>query len=187
MKKSLVASTLLAMLLAACSSTPTTAPVAEPAKPAAEAPKPAPAPAAAKPAAAKPNPFDPSNLTNANSLLSKRSVYFEYDKFEIQLDYWSLLEAHGRFLKANPDYRMLVQGNTDERGSREYNLALGQKRAEAVKENLKLIGAKDEQIEAVSLGEDKPRALGSNEEAWAENRRADILYRNSKDAADSFK
>lgn len=186
MKKSLVASTLLAMLLAACSSTPTTAPVAEPAKPAAEAPKPAPAPAA-KPAAAKPNPFDPSNLTNPNSLLSKRSVYFEYDKYEIQLDYWSLLEAHGRFLKANPDYRMLVQGNADERGSREYNLALGQKRAEAVKENLKLIGAKDEQVEAVSLGEDKPRALGSNEEAWAENRRADILYRNSKDAADSFK
>ncbi|KAF7598647.1 MAG: peptidoglycan-associated lipoprotein [Candidatus Dactylopiibacterium carminicum] len=186
MKKSLVITSLLALLLAACSSTPTTAPV-EPAKPAAAPAAPAPAKPAAAPAAAKPGPFDPSNLTNPNSLLSKRSVYFEFDKYDIQLDYWSLLEAHGRFLKANPDYRTLIQGNTDERGSREYNLALGQKRAEAVKENLKLIGATDAQIEAVSLGEDKPRALGKDEAAWAENRRADILYKNSKDSAADFK
>ncbi|MDR1849492.1 MAG: OmpA family protein, partial [Zoogloeaceae bacterium] len=83
---------------------------------------------------------------------------------------------HGNFLNANRQLKVLIQGNTDERGSHEYNLALGQKRAEAVRQMLLLLGVQEGQVEAVSLGEEKPRAEGHDEAAWAENRRSDILY-----------
>jgi peptidoglycan-associated lipoprotein len=88
----------------------------------------------------------------------------------------ALIEAHARFLVQNPQMNMLVQGNTDERGSREYNLALGQKRAEAVKKALLLLGAKEGQLESVSLGEEKPACAESTETCWAQNRRGDMLY-----------
>jgi peptidoglycan-associated lipoprotein len=119
---------------------------------------------------------DGSVLTNPNSILSKRSIYFEYDKFDIQDQYKPLVEAHARYLTGHPDRKILIQGNCDERGSREYNVALGQKRADAVKRALLLLGAKEGQIESVSLGEEKPKSLGHDEASWAENRRGDVLY-----------
>ena len=109
-------------------------------------------------------------------VLAQRSVYFDYDSFVIKDEFKSLVEAHARFLAANPKVRMLIQGNADERGSREYNLALGQKRAEALKKMLMLLGAREDQLEAVSLGEEKPKNAGHDEAAWAENRRDDMLY-----------
>lgn len=115
-------------------------------------------------------------LKDPKSILSRRSVYFDFDEFVIKNDFKPLVEAHGKFLAANPKMKMLIQGNADERGSREYNLALGQKRAEAVKKMLLLLGAKEEQVEAVSLGEEKPKNPGHDEAAWAENRRGDMLY-----------
>jgi peptidoglycan-associated lipoprotein len=118
----------------------------------------------------------PPELTDSRSLLSKRSIYFDYDKFDIKPEYRDLVAAHAKFLTGNRQFRMLIQGNTDERGSREYNLALGQKRADAVKKQLVLLGAREEQVESVSLGEEKPKNLGQNETAWAENRRGDMLY-----------
>jgi peptidoglycan-associated lipoprotein len=117
-----------------------------------------------------------SALKDPNNILSKRSVYYEFDKYDVKDEYKPLIEAHARYLRDNGGTRMLIQGNTDERGSREYNLALGQRRSEAVKRMLLLLGGREDQIEAVSLGEEKPRATGSNEEAWAQNRRSDMLY-----------
>lgn len=115
-------------------------------------------------------------LTDPKNILSKRSVYFDYDRFEIKPEYKDVVTAHAKFLGSHKDSRILVQGNTDERGSREYNLALGQKRADAVKKALTLLGAKEDQVESVSLGEEKPKNEGHDDAAWAENRRADVLY-----------
>lgn len=114
--------------------------------------------------------YDPKNV------LSKRSVYFDFDSYVIKDEYKPLVEAHAKFVRDHSDVKMLIQGNTDERGSREYNLALGQKRAEAVRRAMATLGAKDAQVEAVSLGEEKPKNAGHDESAWAENRRADITY-----------
>lgn len=116
-------------------------------------------------------------LTDPASTLSKRSVYFDLDQYVIKTEYQDLVSAHARWLKANQGYKMLIQGNTDERGSREYNLSLGQKRAEAVRKALTTLGVRDDQLESVSLGEEKPKNSGHDDSAWAENRRADMLYR----------
>ncbi len=115
-------------------------------------------------------------LKDPKSILSKRSIYFDFDKYDIKAEYKPLIEAHGKFLAGHPTLKMLIQGNADERGSREYNLALGQKRAEAAKKMLVLLGAKEDQVEAVSLGKEKPRCTESTEECWAQNRRDDMLY-----------
>lgn len=109
-------------------------------------------------------------------VLANRSVFFDYDSYVIKDEFKSLVEAHAKFLAANPKVKMLIQGNADERGSREYNLALGQKRAEALRKMLTLLGARDDQIEAVSLGEEKPRCSEANEGCWSQNRRDDMLY-----------
>jgi peptidoglycan-associated lipoprotein len=111
-----------------------------------------------------------------DSLLSKRSIYYELDQFVVRDEYRSLVEAHAKHLRDNPGIKMLIQGNADERGSREYNVGLGQRRAEGVKRMLLLLGAREEQIESVSLGEEKPRAEGHDESAWSQNRRSDLLY-----------
>lgn len=115
-------------------------------------------------------------LRDPNNILSKRSVYYDYDSFVVKNEYRPLVQAHAQYLRDNAGARVLLQGNADERGSREYNLALGQKRADSVKNAMTLSGAKDSQIEAVSLGEEKPRATGHDEASWAENRRTDIRY-----------
>jgi len=118
----------------------------------------------------------PPELTDPKSILSKRSVYFDYDKYDVKAEYKDLVTAHAKFLANNSKFKMLIQGNTDDRGSREYNLALGQKRSDAIKKMLTLLGAREEQVESVSLGEEKPKNEGQNEAAWTENRRGDMLY-----------
>lgn len=125
---------------------------------------------------APPEGSDLAALKDPKSVLFKRSVYFDYDSFAIRDESKALIDAHGRFLAGKPKLKMLVQGNADERGSREYNVALGQKRAEALRKALALLGVKDEQVEAVSLGKEKPACSEHEEACWAKNRRADILY-----------
>ena len=115
-------------------------------------------------------------LTDSSSILSKRSVYFDYDSSNVKTESVALIEAHGKYLAIHQERRVVIQGNTDERGGSEYNVALGQKRAEAVRGLLVIYGAKESQLEAVSFGKEKPRASGSNEAAWAENRRVDLAY-----------
>lgn len=107
---------------------------------------------------------------------SKNSVYFDYDSYVIRSDARSVIEAHANLLSQQPVRKVTIQGNADERGSREYNLALGQKRAEAVRRALRLQGANDVQIEAVSLGKEHPRCTTSTETCYAENRRGDFVY-----------
>ena len=115
-------------------------------------------------------------LNDPNSPLAKRSVYFDFDSYSVKQDYQGMLTEHAKYLGSNKGRKILIQGNTDERGTSEYNLALGQKRAEAVRRSLASMGVPDSQMEAVSLGEEKPKALGHDEASWAENRRADINY-----------
>jgi peptidoglycan-associated lipoprotein len=120
---------------------------------------------------------DPATaLKDPASVLSKRTILFEYDKFDIKDEYRPLVEAHAKYLRENPNARMLIQGNADERGSREYNVALGQRRSESVKKMLVLLGARDAQVESVSLGEEKPACGEHNEACWAKNRRGEMLY-----------
>ena len=108
--------------------------------------------------------------------LAKRSVYFDFDKYDVKDEYKPLIDAHSRYLNKDKQRKIVIQGNTDERGGREYNLALGQKRAEAVRRSMSLLGVSEQQMEAVSFGKEKPRATGHDEASWAENRRADIVY-----------
>jgi peptidoglycan-associated lipoprotein len=110
------------------------------------------------------------------SPLAKRSIYFDFDSYVVKDEYRSVLEAHAGYLMSKSDARLVLQGNADERGSREYNLALGQKRAEAVRKALGVLGVGNAQVEAISFGEEKPRNAGSNEAAYSENRRADLVY-----------
>jgi peptidoglycan-associated lipoprotein len=118
----------------------------------------------------------PSALKDPNNILSKRSIYYDYDKYDVKDEYKPLLQAHARFLSQNRNAKMLIQGNCDERGSREYNIALGQKRSDGVKKLLLLMGAQESQIESVSLGEEKPRCTAATEECYSQNRRSDMLY-----------
>jgi peptidoglycan-associated lipoprotein len=117
-----------------------------------------------------------SPLKDPNNILSKRSVYFEYDSFVVEDKYKAQIEAHARYMTANRSAKVTLQGNTDERGSREYNIALGQKRADAVKRAMTLQGVQEIAIETVSFGKEKPRRDGHDEASWAENRRVDIIY-----------
>jgi peptidoglycan-associated lipoprotein len=106
-----------------------------------------------------------------------RVVYFDYDSFEVRSEFTGALEANARYLKANPSRKVALEGHTDERGGREYNLALGQKRAEAVRRSLALLGVTESQMEPVSFGEEKPAALGADEASFAKNRRVELTYR----------
>ncbi|MET3133833.1 peptidoglycan-associated lipoprotein [Oxalobacteraceae bacterium GrIS 1.11] len=115
-------------------------------------------------------------LNDPQGVLAKRSVYFDFDSYVVREADKAVVENHSQYLNKKKDRKILIQGNTDERGGAEYNLALGQKRAEAVRKSLGALGVADSQMEAVSLGKEKPKASGSNEEAWAQNRRADIVY-----------
>jgi peptidoglycan-associated lipoprotein len=107
----------------------------------------------------------------------KRSVYYEFDNYDVKPEYRALVESHARWLRANPQARLTIEGNTDEWGSREYNVALGQRRAESVTKMMVLMGVKPQQIEAISFGKEKPRSTGHDETAWAENRRSDFAKR----------
>jgi peptidoglycan-associated lipoprotein len=115
-------------------------------------------------------------LRDPNNILSKRSVYFDFDSNAVKDEYRNLVQSHARYMNDKRDSRIRIEGNCDERGSREYNLALGQRRAEAVKKVMTVLGVQDNRIETVSFGEEKPAAQGHDEQAWAQNRRADIRY-----------
>jgi peptidoglycan-associated lipoprotein len=103
-------------------------------------------------------------------------VYFDFDSNVVKDEYRGLVQAHSRYIADHRTQHVRIEGNCDERGSREYNLALGQRRAEAVKKVMTVLGAPDSTIETVSYGEEKPAAMGHDESAWAQNRRADIKY-----------
>jgi peptidoglycan-associated lipoprotein len=172
-------SVFLAGALAACGTAPTKEqegaaveerkPVgAEPAQPKPEAG------VATKPLVEKPVAVNP--LKDPTNILSKRSIYFDFDSTLVKEEYKPIVAAHARYLQQNRGARARIEGNADERGSREYNLALGQRRADAVKQMMTLLGAAPTQIETVSFGEEKPRCTESNEACWAQNRRSDIVY-----------
>ena len=120
--------------------------------------------------------FGSQPWNDPKSPLFEKSVYFGFDEYTVQTKYQKMLSAHASYLKANPKQKIIIQGNTDDRGTAEYNLALGQRRSDAVRKSLNLMGVSDNQMEAVSFGKEKPKAEGDNEAAWAENRRADIVY-----------
>jgi len=168
--KKLMLSAILVSMLAACASTGTPEKAAVEEKGAA-AKAPVAETKAAQEGAVAVNP-----LKDPNNILSKRSVFFDFDSSAVKDEYKPMVEAHAKYLTQNGNTKMTVQGNTDERGSREYNIALGQRRADSVKKIMTLLGASDKQIETVSFGEEKPKAEGHDESAWAQNRRADIVY-----------
>ena len=118
----------------------------------------------------------PRELTDPKSILSKRSVYFDFDSSAVKGEYRPVVEAHAQYLKQNTARKAQIQGNTDARGSREYNLALGQRRSESVKQAMRVLGVPEAQLEAVSFGKEKPRATGTTAADYAENRRADVVY-----------
>jgi peptidoglycan-associated lipoprotein len=107
----------------------------------------------------------------------QRSVYYEFDKSDIKADQRGRIEANAKYLRDHPTAKATVEGNCDERGSREYNLALGQRRSEGVVKMMSLLGAHQSQMEAVSFGSEKPKTPGHDETSWSENRRSDIQYR----------
>jgi peptidoglycan-associated lipoprotein len=166
-------------ILAACSSTPTKEQDAAAVEDRGAAGSQQP-PAATGPSTTPLNPKGVSGnpLKDPSNILYKRSVYFELDSNVVKEEFKPLVAAHARYLQQNPGQKMTVQGNADERGSREYNLALGQRRADAVKQMMQLLGAKTDQIETVSFGEEKPKSAGHDEASWNENRRADLAYPN---------
>jgi len=125
---------------------------------------------------AKPEQISENPLKDPKNILSKRSIYYDYDKDDIKDEYRPMVQAHARYLAQNRGAKMLIQGNCDERGSREYNIALGQRRSDGVKRMLVLLGASESQIEATSLGEEKPRCTQKTEECYSQNRRSDMLY-----------
>lgn len=122
-------------------------------------------------------PVDINKTDNAALTNLPRVVYFDFDSFVVKDEFRSVVETNAKALSADAKRKVSIEGHTDERGSREYNLALGQKRAEAVAKSLALLGAKDTQMEAVSFGEERPAVQGSDEAAWAKNRRAELVYR----------
>ena len=172
MIKTLSITLVAAAALAACSSTPLETPKA-PVADATMAPANTAAPSTAQSTVATVT-LDP--IDDPKGSLAARSVFFAYDNFAVDAKYQPLVQAHGQLLQSRPQVQIRVEGNTDERGSREYNLSLGDKRAQVVAKQLELMGAKPGQIEAVSYGEERPKAEGHDEAAYAENRRADIRY-----------
>jgi peptidoglycan-associated lipoprotein len=167
---SIVLTASAALLLAACHTTPTQT----------EAPK-----------QARPEPMTPNTTDNHTvktlgtpvidqfdgpSGEGLRSVYFDFDSYVVKPEFNQLVTTHAKYLEAHKARKVLIQGNTDERGGSEYNLALGQKRAEAVRKSMAALGVTEGQMEAVSFGKEKPKATGHDEAAWAQNRRADIVY-----------
>ena len=171
MKKIAMSIFLISMLAACASDKP--APVAP--APVAATETPAPAPFVEAPKEVTPVAVDP--LNDPSSILSKRETFFDFDKSNVKEAYKPMVQAHGQYLAEHADRNVVVEGNCDERGSSEYNIGLGNRRADAVKKMLVVSGAKASQISTVSFGEEKPRAAGHNEAAWSQNRRADIVYK----------
>lgn len=175
--KKIIISVLLVNLLAACASQKPKVPVVESkSAPVVEAQK-AVAEVAPEPAIASVFvPAEVDSLNDPNSILAKRSVHYPFDVYAVQEADKPTVQAHAKYLSEHANRKMRLEGNCDERGSTEYNLALGQRRADGVQKMLQLGGAKDSQIETVSYGEEKPKATGHDEASWAQNRRTDLSY-----------
>ena len=178
--KKLTITALVAIFLVGCQSTPTTAPVEDKSGATAAG---TPGTGGASTSGTQSGGVSGSTtgtganpLRDPNNILSKRSVYFEFDSFSVADQYKPIVEAHARYLAQNRAARVTLQGHADERGSREYNIALGQKRADAVKRMMTLMGVQEVIVETVSFGKEKPRNMGHDEPAWAENRRDEIIY-----------
>ena len=120
--------------------------------------------------------FEGTPLDDPASPLSKRTIYFEFDSSEISSEFQDIITAHAQYLAANPELSVVLEGHTDERGSREYNMALGERRASSVQKMMLLQGVQENQIQSVSFGEERPAAPGSDESAWEVNRRVELLY-----------
>jgi len=115
-------------------------------------------------------------LRNPNNILSKRVIYFDYDTDAVRSEYAALIQAHASYLSQNRNRKVRLEGHADERGAREYNMALGQSRSNAVRKAASVLGVGSERMETISFGEDKPKAMGQEEASWAQNRRVEIVY-----------
>ena len=122
----------------------------------------------------KGNPGDA--LKDRNNILSKRVVYFDFDTDAVKPEFAALIQAHANFLAQNRDRKIRLEGHADERGSREYNMALGQRRSNAVRKATSILGVSADRMETISFGEDKPKGTGHDEASWAQNRRVEIVY-----------
>jgi peptidoglycan-associated lipoprotein len=184
----LLGSLALALVLAACKSTPmTSGPAAvedkSPSQNSAKSAEPANTGAdtsAVKEVAIDSNATDSGNnpLKDPNNILSKRNVYFDFDSDAVKAEFRPMIEAHAKYLLANKSSKVILQGNADTRGTREYNLALGQRRSVAVKKSLNLLGVQDAQIETISYGEEKADENCADESCYKTSRRTDIVYEN---------
>jgi len=163
MKKSLFLASLLSLFLIGCSSTP----IVDVSKPA--------GPSASNDSSDEKD-LDLASLRDPNNILSKRSIYFDYDKDTVKAQYKDLLEAHAKYVASHPKAKMTLTGNTDDRGSREYNVSLGQKRSVSVKKSMNVLGAQDTQIETVSFGEERADTNCKDDACYGKDRRVDISY-----------
>ena len=163
MKKSLFLASLLSLFLIGCSSTP----IVDVSKPA--------GPSASNDSSDEKD-LDLASLRDPNNILSKRSIYFDYDKDTVKAQYKDLLEAHAKYVASHPKAKMTLTGNTDDRGSREYNVSLGQKRSVSVKKSMNVLGAQDTQIETVSFGEERAETNCKDDACYGKDRRVDISY-----------
>ena len=179
MKKGLVGSLLLAMLLAACSSKPlkdTPVAVEDKSPDTSQSTTSTTTDDGSATSGVSDSDMSVNPLTDPSNILSKRSIYFDYDSDEVKSEYRSLVEAHAKYLLAHPEAKVMLQGNADERGAREYNLSLGQRRSVSVKQVMNLLGVQDKQIETVSYGEERAHVNCGDESCWKEDRRVDIVY-----------
>ena len=163
MKKSLFLASLLSLFLIGCSSTP----IVDVSKPA--------GPSASNDSSDEKD-LDLASLRDPNNILSKRSIYFDYDKDTVKAEYKDLLAAHAKYVASHPKAKMTLTGNTDDRGSREYNVSLGQKRSVSVKKYMNVLGAQDTQIETVSFGEERADTNCKDDACYGKDRRVDISY-----------
>jgi peptidoglycan-associated lipoprotein len=121
--------------------------------------------------------FEGDPLDDPNAFVSKRVVYFDFDRSEVKDNFRAIVAAHGKYLASRPDSKVTIEGHADERGTREYNIALGERRIAAVTRILTLQGASSAQVDSISYGEERPAALGHDENAWSLNRRAEFIYK----------
>ncbi len=163
MKKSLLIASLLSLFLIGCSSTP----IVDVSKPA--------GPSASNDSSDEKD-LDLASLRDPNNILSKRSIYFDYDKDVVKAEYKDLIAAHAKYVASHPEAKMTLTGNTDDRGSREYNVSLGQKRSVSVKKSMNVLGAQDTQIETVSFGEERADTNCKDNGCYGKDRRVDISY-----------